>query len=107
MTSLRLAFMGTPDFAVLALRALADAGHKVVAVYSQPPKPAGRGQQIQKSPVHLAAESMGVEIRTPKTLRDESEQKHIAGLKLDAIVVVAYGLILPQAVLDAPRLEAA
>jgi methionyl-tRNA formyltransferase len=104
MTGLRIAFMGTPDFAVPALRALGDAGHKVMAVFSQPPKPAGRGQQVQKSPVHLAAEGLGIDVRTPKTLRDTEEQKHIADMKLDAIVVVAYGLILPQAVLDAPRL---
>ena len=68
--TLRLAFMGTPDFAVEALRALHQARHQIVAVYCQPPKPAGRGQQIQKTPVHLAAESLGIEVRTPKTLRD-------------------------------------
>ena len=104
MKNLRLAFMGTPDFAVPALHALKDSGHEVVAVYAQPPKPAGRGQQVQKTPVHIAAETMGIEVHTPKSLRDADEQRHIAELKLDAIVVVAYGLILPQAVLDAPRL---
>src|ERR1700761_4872925 len=98
---LRIAFMGTPDFAVLTLRALKEAGHDIVAVYTQPPKPAGRGHNLQKLQVHLAAEVMGVETRTPKTLRDAEEQKYFTGLGLDIAVVVAYGLILPQAVLDA------
>ena len=101
---LRLAFMGTPDFAVPVLRALVDAGHEVVVAYSQPPKPAGRGHQVQQSPVHVAAESLGIAVQTPKTLRNEDEQKRLAAYNLDAAVVVAYGLILPQAVLDAPRL---
>lgn len=100
---LRIAFMGTPDFAVAALKTLHDAGHDIVAVYCQPPKPAGRGHQVQKTPVHLAAEKMGIEVRTPKTLRDSDEQKKFADLKLDVAVVAAYGLILPQAVLDAPK----
>ncbi|MER2519253.1 MAG: methionyl-tRNA formyltransferase [Bdellovibrionales bacterium] len=104
MRSLRLAFMGTPDFAVPALRALAQAGHRVAAVYCQPPKPAGRGQQARKSPVQLEAEAMGVEVRTPKTLRDAEEQARFKALDLDVAVVAAYGLILPQAVLDAPKL---
>lgn len=103
-TPLRLAFMGTPDFAAPVLRALAEQGHQVVAVYSQPPRPAGRGHQLQKSPVHQAAEQMGIEVRTPRTLRDAAEQHAFAALNLDAAVVVAYGLILPQPVLDAPRL---
>lgn len=101
---LRLAFMGTPDFSVPVLRALVEAGHQVVAAYSQPPKPAGRGQQTQKSPVHVAAEGLGIPVHTPRTLRDAEEQKIFAAYHLDAAVVVAYGLILPQAVLDAPRL---
>ena len=101
---LRLAFMGTPEFAAPVLHALRDAEHQVVVAYSQPPKPAGRGQQVQKSPVHVAAEAMGVKVRTPKTLRDTEEQKIFAAYNLDAAVVVAYGLILPQAVLSAPRL---
>lgn len=96
--------MGTPDFAVPALRTLVEAGHTVVAVYSQPPKPAGRGQQTQKSPVHKTAEELEIEVHTPKNLREPSEQKKFGDLKLDAAVVVAYGLILPQAFLDAPRL---
>lgn len=103
MRSLRLAFMGTPDFAVPALRALARAGHRLVAVYCQSPKPAGRGQQLRKSPVQIEAEAMGVEVRTPKTLRDPEEQARFRALDLDGAVVAAYGLILPQAVLDAPR----
>lgn len=101
---LRLAFMGTPEFSVATLRALKEAGHDIVAVYTQPPKPAGRGKQVQKSAVYRAAEDMGLILRTPKTLRDTEEQKFFAGLKLDLAVVVAYGLILPQPVLDAPRL---
>jgi methionyl-tRNA formyltransferase len=101
---LRLAFMGTPDFAIVALRALQAAGHDIACVYTQPPKPAGRGKQIQKSAVHIVAEEAGLAVRTPKNLRDAEEQKFFAALNLDAVVVVAYGLILPQAFLDAPRL---
>ncbi|MDQ2104309.1 methionyl-tRNA formyltransferase [Azospirillum isscasi] len=104
MTPLRLVFMGTPDFAVPSLRALADAGHEVVCVYSQPPRPAGRGQQVQKSPVHRFAEERGIPVRTPKSLRNAEAQAEFADLKTDAAVVAAYGLILPQPVLDAPRL---
>lgn len=103
MTKLRLAFMGTPDFAVPALQALRKAGHDIVAVYSQPPKPAGRGQQIKKSSIHLAAEALGIEVRTPKSLRNVDEQKLFADLNLDIAVVAAYGLILPEAILDAPK----
>lgn len=101
---LRLAFMGTPDFAVPVLRALVEAGHEVVVVYCQPPKPAGRGHHMQKSPVHEAAEKLGLHVHAPKSLRDDEEKKIFAAYRLDAAVVVAYGLILPQAVLDAPRL---
>ncbi|ALJ36111.1 methionyl-tRNA formyltransferase [Azospirillum brasilense] len=104
MTPLRLVFMGTPDFAVPSLRALADAGHEVVCVYSQPPRPAGRGQQVQKSPVHRFAEERGIPVRTPKSLRNAEAQAEFAELKADAAVVAAYGLILPQPILDAPRL---
>ncbi|UKJ73560.1 methionyl-tRNA formyltransferase [Azospirillum brasilense] len=104
MTPLRLVFMGTPDFAVPSLRALADAGHEVVCVYSQPPRPAGRGQQVQKSPVHRFAEEHGIPVRTPKSLRNAEAQAEFAELKADAAVVAAYGLILPQPILDAPRL---
>lgn len=104
MTRLRLVFMGTPDFAVPALQALAQAGHDVLAVYCQPPKPAGRGHQIQKTPVHLAAEALGIPVQTPKSLRPADEAAKLAALAPDAIVVAAYGLILPQSVLDIPRL---
>ena len=101
---LRLCFMGTPDFAVPTLAALVKAGHNVVCVYSQPPRPAGRGHHLQKSPVHTLADSLGIEVRTPVSLKGADEQRAFADLQLDAAVVVAYGLLLPQAVIDAPRL---
>lgn len=101
---LRLAFMGTPDFSVSILDALVAAGHEVVCVYSQPPRPAGRGQQLQASPVHRRAEALDIEVRTPKSLRKPDEQAEFAALNLDCAIVAAYGLILPQAILDAPRL---
>ncbi len=101
---LRLAFMGTPKFAAVALRPLQAAGHDIAVVYTQPPKPAGRGKHLQQSAVHKVAEQMGLRVRTPKTLRDAEEQKFFASLNLDAAVVVAYGLILPPAILEAPRL---
>ncbi|AUN31341.1 methionyl-tRNA formyltransferase [Niveispirillum cyanobacteriorum] len=101
---LRLAFMGTPDFSVSILDALVAAGHEVVCVYSQPPRPAGRGQQLQASPVHRRADALGIEVRTPKSLRKPDEQAEFASLNLDCAIVAAYGLILPQAILDAPRL---
>lgn len=100
---MRVIFMGTPDFSVPALKALVEAGHEIVAVYSQPPRPAGRGQQLRPSPVQAAAEAMGLMVRHPKSLRDADRQADFAALKADVAVVVAYGLILPQAVLDAPR----
>lgn len=101
---MRLAFMGTPDFSVAILDALVDAGHEVVCVYSQPPRPAGRGQQLQASPVHRRAETLGIEVRTPRSLRKAEEQAAFAALDLDCAIVAAYGLILPQPILDAPRL---
>jgi methionyl-tRNA formyltransferase len=101
---MRLAFMGTPDFAVPALRALVEAEHEIAAVYSQPPRPAGRGHRVQPSPVHAFAEARGIAVRTPRTLRDEEEQRAFAALGLDAAVVAAYGLILPKPILAAPRL---
>ncbi|HZH28583.1 MAG TPA: methionyl-tRNA formyltransferase [Azospirillaceae bacterium] len=104
MTRLRLAFMGTPDFAVPALDALVEAGHEVACVYCQPPKPAGRGHEVQKTPVHRRADARSIPVRTPKTLRDPEAQAAFRDLNLDAAVVAAYGLILPQPVLDAPRL---
>jgi methionyl-tRNA formyltransferase len=101
---LRLAYMGTPDFAVPALRALIAAGHEIACVYSQPPRPAGRGQKPRLSPVQACAEAEGIPVRTPTSLRDPAEQSAFAALDLDAAVVAAYGLILPKPVLDAPRL---
>ena len=96
--------MGTPDFALPALRALAEAGHGIAAVYSQPPRPAGRGHREQPSPVHAYAKKQGWAVRAPASLKGESERAAFAALDLDAAVVVAYGLILPKAVLDTPRL---
>ncbi len=102
---MRLAFMGSPDFSVPALHALRDAGHDIVAVYCQPPRPAGRGQSVRRCPVHVAADALGLEVRVPERLRGRDEVlAAFADLDLDAAVVVAYGLILPQAMLDAPRL---
>src|SRR4051812_25123431 len=101
---MRIAFMGTPDFSVPSLRALIEAGHEVAAVYSQPPRPAGRGKAARPSPVQKAAEGHGIEVRTPLSLRDPEAQRAFAALELDAAVVAAYGLILPQPILDAPRL---
>ncbi|WP_324262528.1 methionyl-tRNA formyltransferase [Altererythrobacter sp. H2] len=100
---MRIIFMGTPDFAVPTLRALHEAGHELVAVYSQPPAPAGRGKKLQPSPVHRAAEALGVPVLTPKSLRKPEQQAEFAALGADVAVVAAYGLILPQAVLDAPK----
>jgi methionyl-tRNA formyltransferase len=96
--------MGTPDFAVPALRALAAAGHEIAAVYTQPPRPAGRGQQARPSPVQAVAESHGWPVRTPARLKDPAAQQAFAALNLDAAVVVAYGLLLPRPVVAAPRL---
>jgi len=100
---MRIAFMGTPDFAVPTLKALLDAGHDVVAVYSQPPRRAGRGKQERKSPVHTYAEEQGLTVHTPRTLKDADEQGKLAALDLDYAVVVAYGQLLPKPVLDAPK----
>lgn len=102
--SLRIAFMGTPDFAVPALKALHAARHEVVAVYSQPPRPAGRGKKLAPSPVQRVAEELGFEVRTPVSLKSEEERAAFAALDLDVAVVAAYGLILPQAILDAPKM---
>ncbi len=104
MTPLRLAFMGSPAFAVPTLRALHEAGHEVAAVYSQPPRPAGRGRALTPCPVHEPALSLGLPVRTPARLRhDAAEHAAFAALDLDAAVVAAYGLILPPAMLAAPR----
>ena len=99
---MRLAFMGTPDFAVPTLDALIGAGHEMAAVYSQPPRPAGRGKAPRPSPVQMRAQAAGIEVRTPQTLRDEAAQREFAALGLDAAVVAAYGLILPAPILEAP-----
>ncbi|PRX36999.1 methionyl-tRNA formyltransferase [Meinhardsimonia xiamenensis] len=99
---MRLVFMGTPDFAVPALEALAAAGHEIAAVYTQPPRPAGRGKKPRPSPVQARAEAMGLEVRHPVSLRDAAEQAAFAALKPEVAVVVAYGLILPRPILEAP-----
>jgi methionyl-tRNA formyltransferase len=104
---LRLVFMGTPEFSVPTLRALADAGHGIAAVYTQPPRPAGRrGLELTKSPVHQAAEELGLPVRTPQSLNGEDEQQAFRALDADAAVVVAYGLLLPRAILEGTRLGA-
>jgi len=103
MTKLRIAFMGTPDFALVALKDLVASGHDVVCVYSQPPRPAGRGQKEKPSPVHAWAQEQGIEVRTPVSLKSDAEKQAFADLGLDVAVVAAYGLILPKAILDAPK----
>jgi len=100
---MRIIFMGSPDFAVPALNALVEAGHEVVAVYCQPPRPAGRGKADRKTAVHKRAEDLGLDVRTPRTLRNEEEQAKFAALNADLAVVAAYGLILPKPILDAPK----
>lgn len=101
---IRIAFMGSPGIALGVLEALIAAGHEIACVYSQPPRPAGRGQKLTPTPVQAFAEARGLEVRTPKSLKKPEEQAAFAALNLDAAVVVAYGLILPQPILDAPRL---
>lgn len=100
--SLRIVFMGTPDFSVSALKALIASRHKVVCVYSQPPRPKGRGQQVQESPVHLAANAAGLEVRTPVNFKKDEDIAAFMALEADVAVVAAYGLILPKGILDAP-----
>ncbi|MFT8896003.1 MAG: methionyl-tRNA formyltransferase [Acetobacter sp.] len=101
---MRLAFMGTPDFAVPALYALRDAGHEITVVYTQPPRPAGRGKALRPSPVHHAAETLGIPVRCPEKLRNNQEELDwFAAQKFDVAIVAAYGLILPKAMLDAPE----
>ena len=101
---LRVIFMGTPEFAAQTLRAIHDAGHTIVAVYSQPPRPAGRrGLEPKNSPVQQLAESLGIEVRTPVSLKGEAEQRAFSALNADVAVVVAYGLLLPKPVLDGTR----
>jgi methionyl-tRNA formyltransferase len=101
--AMRIIFMGSPEFAVPSLNALAEAGNDVVAVYSQPPRPAGRGKGERKTPVHERAEELGIEVRTPRSLRNEEEQERFRALNADLAVVAAYGLILPKPILDAPK----
>ena len=100
---MRIVFMGSPDFAVPSLNALIEAGHDVVAAYAQPPRPAGRGKAERKTAVHARAEELGIEVRTPRTLRDEEEQARFRTLDADLAVVAAYGLILPKPILEAPK----
>ncbi|MCQ2005541.1 methionyl-tRNA formyltransferase [Rhizobium sp. NRK18] len=103
--SLRIIFMGTPEFSVPTLRALKEAGHEIVAVYTQPPRPAGRrGLDLTKSPVHQAAELLGLPVATPVNFRDEDERRRFRELDADVAVVVAYGLLLPEAILAGTRL---
>ena len=99
---MRIVFMGTPEFSVTVLDALVEAGHEIAAVYSQPPRPAGRGKKDRPTPVHARAEALGLEVRTPVSLKTPEALAEFAALKADVAVVVAYGLILPQAILDAP-----
>ena len=101
---MRLAFMGTPDFAATSLRTLHAAGHEIAAVYTQPGKPRGRGQSVRPSPVQALAETLGLEVRTPDSMKPPQAAAGLSGLEVDAAIVVAFGQILPQAVLDAPRL---
>ena len=100
---MRIIFMGSPIFAVPTLNALVAAGHEVVAAYTQPPRPAGRGKGERATAVEVRARELGIEVRVPRTLRDEAEQAAFAALGAEVAVVVAYGLILPQAILDAPQ----
>jgi len=100
---MRIIFMGSPDFAVPSLNAMVEAGHEVVAVYSQPPRPAGRGKGERKTAVHERAEALGIEVRTPKSLRNDEEQARFRTLDADLAVVAAYGLILPKPILEAPK----
>jgi methionyl-tRNA formyltransferase len=101
---MRLIFMGSPDFAVPTLSALIDAGHEIACVYSQPARPAGRGKRLTPTPVAAFAQARGLEVRTPETLRGPEAAAAFAALAADAAVVVAYGLILPKAILSATRL---
>jgi methionyl-tRNA formyltransferase len=101
---MRIVFMGSPDFAVPTLNALVEAGHEVAAAYCQPPRPAGRGKADRKTAVHERAVELGIEVRTPKTLRNEEEQARFRDLGAELAVVAAYGLILPKPILEAPRL---
>lgn len=100
---MRIAFLGSPDFALPALNALYDAGHEIVCVYSQPPRPRGRGQKLVPTIIHARAEELGLLVRTPISLRNQDEQEAFSALDLDIAIVVAYGLLLPKPILDAPK----
>jgi methionyl-tRNA formyltransferase len=100
---MKIVFMGTPEFSVPVLDALCDAGHDIAAVYCQPPRPAGRGKKLRPTPVHARAQELGLEVRHPETLKTPESQSEFAALQADVAVVVAYGLLLPQTVLDAPK----
>ena len=104
MSALRIVFAGTPEFAAAHLQTLLDSEHQVVAAYTQPDRPAGRGKKLTASPVKQLAEQAGIEVYQPKSLKGEDEQQILAALNADIMVVVAYGLLLPQAVLEIPRL---
>jgi methionyl-tRNA formyltransferase len=101
---MRVIFMGSPDFAVPTLDALVEAGHEVVAAYTQPPRPAGRGKAERPTAIEVRAHELGIELRSPKSLRDQAELEEFEALDADVAVVAAYGLILPQPILDAPML---
>lgn len=102
---MRIIFMGTPEFSVATLTALIDAGHDIVCVYTQPPRPAGRrGLELKPSPVHMVAEQNNIEVRTPTSLKSAEEQQKFATLNADVAMVVAYGLLLPRAILESPKL---
>ncbi|MCF8467361.1 MAG: methionyl-tRNA formyltransferase [Sneathiella sp.] len=103
MAGLRLAFMGTPEFSAHILQALISSGHEIACVYSQPPRPAGRGKKLVASAVHQLAENEGIPVRTPVSLKSEDVQAEFAALKLDVAIVVAYGLILPKTLLETPK----
>jgi len=103
-TKLRIAFMGTPEFAVPILEALVSVGHEIICVYTQPPRTGGRGQKEKKTPIHIRAEKFGINVRAPKDFRFKRQQRAFADLNLDCAVVVAYGLILPGVILTAPKL---
>ena len=104
---MRVVFMGTPAFSTGLLKEIVSRGHEVAAVYTQPPRPAGRGMEPRKSPVHLLAESLGLPVFTPRGLRGAEETAAFKALDADVAVVAAYGLILPRAILEAPRRSSA
>lgn len=101
--SVKIIYMGTPEFAVPALKAIHKEGHQIVAVYSQPPRPAQRGHKVMKSPVQQVAEELGLPVFTPESLKDQNEQKKFSALEADVGVVAAFGMILPRAILEAPK----